>query len=110
MHLVKDYVSDLREEFSGYNGKKLSKDLMSGITVAACKISGRSDTEEDSKHLSDWGTSNYVHDIDYFGIAKSNAGLIENCNVKPTKARINKLSKLTTAPKEPPYNLIFVSK
>ena len=35
MHLVKDYVSDLREEFSGYNGKKLSKDLMSGITVAA---------------------------------------------------------------------------
>lgn len=42
------------------------------------------DTEEDSKHLSDWGTSNYVHDIDYFGIAKSNAGLIENCNVTMT--------------------------
>ena len=38
MHLVKDYVSDLREEFSGYNGKKLSKDLMSGITVAAVAL------------------------------------------------------------------------
>lgn len=38
MRLVKDYVSDLREEFSGYNGKKLSKDLMSGITVAAVAL------------------------------------------------------------------------
>lgn len=38
MHLIKDYVSDLREEFSGYNGKKLSKDLMSGITVAAVAL------------------------------------------------------------------------
>ncbi len=38
MHLVKDYVSDLREEFSGYNGRKLSKDLMSGITVAAVAL------------------------------------------------------------------------
>lgn len=38
MHLVKDYVSDLREEFSGYNGNKLSKDLMSGITVAAVAL------------------------------------------------------------------------
>ena len=38
MHLVKDYVSDLREEFSGYNSKKLSKDLMSGITVAAVAL------------------------------------------------------------------------
>ena len=38
MHLVKDYVSDLKEEFSGYNGKKLSKDLMSGITVAAVAL------------------------------------------------------------------------
>ena len=38
MHLVKDYVSDLREEFSGYNGSKLSKDLMSGITVAAVAL------------------------------------------------------------------------
>lgn len=38
MHLVKDYVSDLKEEFSGYSGKKLSKDLMSGITVAAVAL------------------------------------------------------------------------
>ncbi len=38
MHIVKDYVSDLREEFSGYNGSKLSKDLMSGITVAAVAL------------------------------------------------------------------------
>ena len=38
MHLVKDNVSDLKEEFSGYNGKKLSKDLMSGITVAAVAL------------------------------------------------------------------------
>ena len=38
MHLVIDYVSDLKEEFSGYNGKKLSKDLMSGITVAAVAL------------------------------------------------------------------------
>lgn len=43
MHLVKDYVSDLKEEFSGYNGKKLSKDLMSGITVAAGSASACTD-------------------------------------------------------------------
>lgn len=39
------------------------------------------DTEEDSTHLADWGTSSYVQNIDYFGIADSNSGLIENCNV-----------------------------
>lgn len=38
MNLVKDYVSDLKEEFSGYNGKKFSSDLMAGITVAAVAL------------------------------------------------------------------------
>ncbi|MBQ0078799.1 MAG: SulP family inorganic anion transporter [Eubacterium sp.] len=37
-HLVGDYVTDLRNEFRGYNGKKLSSDLMSGITVAAVAL------------------------------------------------------------------------
>lgn len=38
MHLIKDYVQDLKEEFQGYNGKRLSRDLMSGITVAAVAL------------------------------------------------------------------------
>lgn len=38
MHFIKDYVGDLREEFKGYNGKRLSRDLMAGITVAAVAL------------------------------------------------------------------------
>lgn len=38
MHLIKDYVQDLKEEFRGYNGKRLSRDLMAGITVAAVAL------------------------------------------------------------------------
>lgn len=35
---VKKYFSDLRNEFRGYNGKSLSKDLMAGLTVAAVAL------------------------------------------------------------------------
>lgn len=38
MHLIKDYVQDLKEEFRGYNGRRLSRDLMAGITVAAVAL------------------------------------------------------------------------
>ncbi len=38
MNLLKDYVADLRKEFRGYNGQRLSRDLMSGITVAAVAL------------------------------------------------------------------------
>ena len=38
MHIIKDYVQDLKEEFRGYNGKRLSRDLMAGITVAAVAL------------------------------------------------------------------------
>ena len=38
MNLVKTYLSDLKKEFSGYNGQKFTKDLMSGITVAAVAL------------------------------------------------------------------------
>lgn len=38
MNLVKTYVSDLKSEFEGYNGQRLSKDLMAGITVAAVAL------------------------------------------------------------------------
>ncbi len=38
MNLVKNYVSRLKTEFSGYNGKKFSKDLLAGITVAAVAL------------------------------------------------------------------------
>lgn len=38
MNLVKNYLEDLKSEFSGYNGKKLSKDIMAGITVAAVAL------------------------------------------------------------------------
>lgn len=38
MHLIKDYVQDLKEEFRGYNGKRLSRDLMAGIAVAAVAL------------------------------------------------------------------------
>lgn len=36
--LVTDYASDLKQEFSGYNGGKLRKDIFSGITVAAVSL------------------------------------------------------------------------
>lgn len=36
--MLKKYVTDLKKEFSGYNGKRLSADLMSGITVAAVAL------------------------------------------------------------------------
>ena len=38
MNLLKDYVTDIRNEFRGYNGKRFSKDLMAGITVAAVAL------------------------------------------------------------------------
>ena len=38
MNLVKTYFTDLKKEFAGYNGQKLTKDLMSGITVAAVAL------------------------------------------------------------------------
>lgn len=36
--MVKQYVSDLKTEFSGYNGEKLSQDIMAGLTVAAVAL------------------------------------------------------------------------
>ena len=36
--MLKKYVTDLKKEFSGYNGNKLSADLMSGLTVAAVAL------------------------------------------------------------------------
>lgn len=38
MHFIKDYVQDLKQEFAGYNGKRLGRDLMAGITVAAVAL------------------------------------------------------------------------
>ena len=38
MNILGDYISDLRKEFSGYNSKKLAKDVMAGITVAAVAL------------------------------------------------------------------------
>ena len=38
MNLVKTYFADLKKEFAGYNGQKLTKDVMSGITVAAVAL------------------------------------------------------------------------
>lgn len=38
MSLFSDFRNDIQEEFSGYNGKKLSKDLLSGVTVAAVAL------------------------------------------------------------------------
>lgn len=32
------YVSDLKQEFRGYNGAKFAKDLMAGVTVAAVAL------------------------------------------------------------------------
>jgi len=36
--LLKAYLTSLKEEFSGYNGGKLAKDLMAGLTVAAVAL------------------------------------------------------------------------
>lgn len=36
--MLKQYLSDLRREFSGYNGKALTADLMAGITVTAVAL------------------------------------------------------------------------
>lgn len=38
MNLLKQYVSDIKHEFRGYNGKRFSKDLMAGVTVAAVAL------------------------------------------------------------------------
>ncbi|MEG0157015.1 MAG: SulP family inorganic anion transporter, partial [Anaerovoracaceae bacterium] len=38
MHLIRDYKNDLRDEFRGYNGKRMAKDIMAGITVAAVAL------------------------------------------------------------------------
>ncbi|MBQ8906607.1 MAG: SulP family inorganic anion transporter [Ruminococcus sp.] len=36
--MIKKFISDLKREFAGYNGKKFSKDLMAGLTVAAVAL------------------------------------------------------------------------
>lgn len=36
--MLKKYISDLKLEFSGYNGTRLTKDIMAGITVAAVSL------------------------------------------------------------------------
>ncbi|MBE6852430.1 MAG: SulP family inorganic anion transporter [Ruminococcus sp.] len=36
--MLRKYINDLKKEFSGYNAKKLSADLMSGLTVAAVAL------------------------------------------------------------------------
>ncbi len=36
--MFKKYISDLKAEFRGYNGKSLAKDLMAGLTVAAVAL------------------------------------------------------------------------
>lgn len=36
--MFKKYVSDLKAEFKGYNGKKLTQDLMASLTVAAVAL------------------------------------------------------------------------
>lgn len=38
MNIISDYLTDLKKEFSGYNGSKLAKDVMAGITVAAVAL------------------------------------------------------------------------
>ena len=35
---MKTFIADLRREFSGYNGKRFTKDLMAGVTVAAVAL------------------------------------------------------------------------
>lgn len=36
--MFRKYISDLKTEFKGYNGKSLAKDLMAGLTVAAVAL------------------------------------------------------------------------
>ena len=36
--MIKQFLSDLKSEFSGYNSKKLSQDVMAGLTVAAVAL------------------------------------------------------------------------
>ncbi|MBO5930311.1 MAG: SulP family inorganic anion transporter, partial [Clostridia bacterium] len=36
--MLKKYLTDLKTEFSGYNAKRFSKDLMAGLTVAAVAL------------------------------------------------------------------------
>lgn len=36
--MFKDYISDLKKEFDNYNGKKLSQDILAGLTVAAVAL------------------------------------------------------------------------
>lgn len=38
MNIIGDYISDLKREFTGYNSKKMMKDVMAGITVAAVAL------------------------------------------------------------------------
>lgn len=38
MHFIKEYVQDVKCEFAGYNGKRLGRDLMAGVTVAAVAL------------------------------------------------------------------------
>lgn len=38
LNIIGDYISDLKKEFTGYNSKKLAKDIMAGITVAAVAL------------------------------------------------------------------------
>ena len=35
---MKQYIEMLKKEFAGYNGKKLAKDIMAGLTVAAVAL------------------------------------------------------------------------
>ena len=35
---IKKYIAMLKNEFSGYNGKKFSKDLLAGLTVTAVAL------------------------------------------------------------------------
>jgi SulP family sulfate permease len=36
--MIKQYISDLKTEFSGYNTGKLMKDVMAGLTVTAVAL------------------------------------------------------------------------
>ena len=38
MKMIREYAGILKREFSGYNGKKFSKDLLAGVTVAAVAL------------------------------------------------------------------------
>ena len=38
MNLFKNYIADMKTEFAGYNGARLGKDLMAGVTVAAVAL------------------------------------------------------------------------